>query len=70
MLAKIPATRRPTRKREVLTTSDYFGLVKVTVEFVVVLTELVTVPRVLWAMAGIARARRTKAVLRRVFFIE
>jgi hypothetical protein len=42
----------------------------VTVELVVVLVELVTVPLVLWAMAGIARARRTKAVLRRVFFIE
>lgn len=48
----------------------YFGLVKVTVEFVVVLTELVTVPRVLWAIAGVAKAsakRAAKNVQRFIF---
>ena len=37
----------------------YLGLVRVTVELVVVLVELVTVPLVLCAMAGMARPSDT-----------
>jgi len=41
------------------------------VELVVVLVELVTVPLVLWAMAGVAKAkaRRTSTNFQRLFFI-
>ena len=41
----------------------YFGLVRATLELVWVLTELVTVPRFLCAMAGVAKAKAKRRII-------
>ena len=59
-----PRARKPRAGKERdFMGKGYFGLVRATLELVWVLTELVTVPRFLCAMAGVAKAKAKRRII-------